>query len=104
MTCRSNEFGFKSELDLFNYVWNSRPHISQLTKLPLLPKGHSQWHWQFLHVLPKGSFPKYKFNPENILLGLPEEHNKQESFRVFQEKKDDLRREYYSKFYNKTFD
>jgi hypothetical protein len=69
----------------------------------LLPEGHPQWTWQFLHVLSKGSYPGYKFNPDNILLALPDEHQRQEQFPAFIEKRDQLRREYYKEFYGKEF-
>jgi hypothetical protein len=95
---------FKNQIQMFNYIWETREHISQLSGKPLLNKSHPQWHWQFLHVLPKGSYPYFKFNPENILLGLPEEHEKQTSFKIFTDKSDELKREYYKIYYGKTFD
>ena len=85
---------FKNQKEMFDYVWDSRPHISELSNRPLLPRNHFKWHWQFLHVLPKGSYPKYKLNPENILLALPDEHDRQEQFEVFVEKREELKREY----------
>lgn len=92
---------FKNQLKMFNWIWENRPHFSQLSGKPLLPKGHFKWHWQFLHVLPKGSYPKYKLNPDNILLGLPEEHDRQDTFEVFQNKKTELKAEYYRVFYGR---
>lgn len=88
---------------MFEYVWETRPHISELSGKPLLPKGNFKWHWQFLHVLPKGSYPSYKLNPDNIMLGLPEEHEKQEEFMVFRIKYDELKQRYYKEVYNKEF-
>lgn len=92
-----------NQSQLFNSIWEERPHVSELTGKPLLPRGHPQWHWQFLHVLPKGSYPKWKLNPDNIMLGLPEEHQGQEKFSAFREKHDELRRRYYREFYRKEF-
>ena len=57
------------ELQMFKEIWEERPHVSELSGKPLLPIGHFQWHWQFLHVLPKGSYPHYKLKKENIVLG-----------------------------------
>lgn len=88
---------------MFEYVWETRPHISELSGKPLLPKGNFKWHWQFLHVLPKGSYPSYRLNPDNIMLGLPEEHEKQEEFMVFRIKYDELKQRYYKEVYNKEF-
>ena len=95
---------FKNQSELFNWIWNNRPHVSELTGNDLLPKGHFQWHWQFLHVLCKKNYPKYRLLPENILLGLPDEHSHQERYEVFNEKKLSLTRAYYKEFYNKEYD
>lgn len=86
------------------WLWENRPHVSELSGKPLLHPNNSKFIWQFLHVLPKGSYPKYKFNPENILLALPEEHEKQNEFQVFNDKYDELRQEYYRTYYGKEFD
>lgn len=94
---------FKNQSELFNYIWETRPHVSELTGKPLLPPNALKWHWQFLHILSKGSYPKYKLREENIILALPEEHEKQEQFPEFIERRDQLKREYYKEFYNKTF-
>ena len=95
---------FKNQSEMFNWIWDKRPHVSEISGQPLLPKGHSQWHWQFLHILPKGSYPKYKFNPNNIILALPEEHENQEQYEYFQQRQLELKRQYYKEFYNKEFD
>jgi len=80
--------------ELFNEIWEERPHISEFSDKPLLPKGHYQWHWQFLHVLPHGSYKRYKFRKENIMLGLPDEHANQESNPKFRERYDQLKAQY----------
>ena len=95
---------FKSQKELFMHVWNSRTHVSELTGKPLLPKSNFQHHWQFLHILAKGTYPAYKFREENIMLALPDEHERQEQFPKFIERRDELRREYYKEIYNKTFE
>lgn len=69
--------------------------MSEVSGKPLLYKGHSLWHWQFAHVLGKGAYPRYKLRAENIMLMLPEEHEKQEQFEAYQEKKDYLKAKYY---------
>jgi len=79
-------------------IWSERSHVSQLTGKRLLPEGHPQWHHQFLHVLCKSLYKKYKFNKRNILLALPEEHTKQESYPAFTKKQELLRIEYNLKF------
>lgn len=79
--------------------------MSELSGKPLLPKGHNQWHWQFMHILPKGSYPRYKLNIENIVLGTVWEHEHQEIIDKFRELKAKLVAEYYEKYYKiKKFD
>jgi len=94
---------FKSQREMFEWIWERRPPFSELSGDPLFYPGHPKWHWQFLHVLPKGSYPKFKLNPGNILLGTPEEHDRQEEFDIFRRKKMELTREYYEMFYDKKF-
>ena len=94
---------FKNEAELFRYIWEVRPHFSELSGKHLLPAGNYRWHWQFLHILPKGIYPKYRLNPENIILALPEEHENQEQFEKFRIKKEELTRKYYQEFYGKEF-
>lgn len=96
-------YHFKNQKELFKFIWETRPHRSELSGRALLPEGHPLWHWQFLHVLSKGAYPAYKLNPENILLGLPDEHRNQEQFEIFNKKYEELRREYYKEIYGKTF-
>ncbi len=88
---------------MFNWIWDNRPHVSELSETLLLPKSHPKWHFQFGHILPKGSYPKWKLNPDNIMLMLPEEHEHQETWIKFVEKKEELRRQYYKEFYGKEF-
>jgi len=56
-----------------------------------------------LHVLPKGSYPSYKLNSDNIMLASPDEHDHQEDFKAFTNKRFDLTREYYREIYHKEF-
>ena len=55
-------------------------------------------------ILPKGSYPKWKFNSDNIILCLPDEHEKQNDYKAFNDKYDLLRRKYYQEHYNKCFE
>lgn len=65
---------FKNQTALFNYLWDSKPQVSEISGCLLFGKHHSMWHFQFSHVLSKGAFPKFKLKPENIWLMLPSEH------------------------------
>ena len=80
---------------MFVEIWEEREHVSQVSGKPLLYPNHSQWHWQFAHILGKQAYPKYRHRKENIMLMLPEEHEKQESFPIFMEKKQGLIEKYY---------
>lgn len=93
---RKKELAGFSQIDLFNEIWEERPHVSELTGKALLPKGRSKWHWQFLHVLPKGTFTDLKLAKDNILLGLPDEHDHQDQYEVFVKKKEALKLQQYN--------
>ena len=95
--------GKKSVIAFYREIWEEREHVSELTGKHLLPPSHYQWHWQFLHVLPKGSYPKWKFNKKNIILALPEEHERQNDYETFNEKYEELRQEYYHEYYGKDY-
>lgn len=85
----------KNQKQLFEEIWEERPHVSELTGKRLLPKGHPMWHWQFAHILPKGSYPLWKLQKENIMLMTPDEHENQENSILFKKKQDKLRRKFY---------
>ncbi len=86
---------FKNQKELFEWIWENRPHVSEISGKLLPHKGHPQWHWCFAHLLSKGAFPSLKLDPENIMLMLPSEHEKQESFEKFQQRKQELKERYY---------
>jgi len=94
---------FKTQKEMYDWIWDNRPHESALSGKTLLPKGHFQFYWQFLHVLPKGSYPSYKLKSDNILLALPDEHARQNDYPVFNRKYEELRRQYYMEIYSKKF-
>jgi len=94
---------FKTQKEMFEYIWRTRPHYSQLTGQPLLPKDHPKWHWQFLHVLPKGKFKKFALESDNILLGLPYEHEHQNDYKTFNDKYEELHKRYYEEVYGRKF-
>ena len=104
---------FKNESELFDYIWETRPHFSEISGKKLYEKDHPRWHWQFSHILVKGLYRLYKLNPDNISLVLPNEHvfyehftNKDRSAPLYKlyrekwdalfEKKAQLKREYHS--------
>jgi len=97
---KEDAFLYKGELienqrQLFSYVWDTRPHVSEISGKPLHHPGHLLYTWQFGHILSKQAYPSYRLNPENIMLMLPEEHGNQESFEKFQQRKQELKEQYY---------
>lgn len=96
--------GKYGQSNLFKEIWEERNHFSEISNSPLLPQGHFKWHWQFLHVMPKGTYPKMKLFKHNIILATPDEHNKQEQHDFFIERQNLLRRVYLRVIYNKKFD
>lgn len=80
---------------LFNEIWEEREKVSEVSGKPLLWPGHFQFHWQFAHVLGKQAYPRYAERKENIMLMLPEEHEHQEQFEIFRQKRDELKAKYY---------
>lgn len=58
-------------LDLFKEIWEEREHKSYISDVGLFFNP-----WCFAHVLSKQSYPRYKFNKDNIVLLTPEEHFK----------------------------
>jgi len=94
---------FKTQKEMYKWIWENRSHVSEISGKPLLNQNHIQFIWQFAHILPKGSYPKWKLNPDNIMLMLPYEHENQEQYLLFIEKQNELKREYYKEFYSKEF-
>ncbi len=87
----------QSEIEVFNEIWAERPHVSELSGLPL-PYDKSNmkmWVCQFLHVIPKGKSPKLRYDKRNILLGTPDEHNNQDRYNPFKKRKFEMLREMY---------
>jgi len=73
-------FGFRTQREMFEHIWNTRPHICLFTgsNLDLVPKY--QWSWIFMHILRKGSYPMFKYNTDNIVLGHPNFHLAADNF------------------------
>jgi hypothetical protein len=85
----------KNQKELFRYIWETRPHVSEVSGKPLLEPHEFKWHWQFAHILNKGRFPSLRLDPRNIILLLPEEHEQQDQYEEFQVRKQKLMKEYY---------
>lgn len=73
-------WGYKSEMEMFKDIWQQREHKCLFTgsNLDLVPKY--QFHWMFLHLLRKGSYRFFKYNPSNVVLGHPNFHVAADNF------------------------
>lgn len=70
-------FGFKNQVEMFDYIWDTQPHVCWLTNRPLLEKDVSM----FAHVLRKGTYTYFKLNPNNVRLLLPTIHDLVDNFK-----------------------
>lgn len=94
---RKEEKQERSEIDVFNEIWEERPHISELSgkPLPYNRDNMKKWVCQFLHVINKGRSPALRLDKRNIMLGTPEEHDHQDEYDNFKKRKVELLRELY---------
>ena len=80
---------------MFLEIWEEREHVSEISGKPLIEnRNHWQFHWQFAHVLSKNVAPSYALRKYNIMLMTPEEHENQESYPKFIERREELKRQY----------
>ena len=75
-------FGFKTQIEMFDYIWETQPHVCWLTGRPLkYNKGDDKWVNQMGHVLRKGTYTYFKLNPDNIRLLDPAMHDLVDNFK-----------------------
>lgn len=78
MTSRwlKQHWGFKSQVALFDYIWDTRKWVCPYTGKDL--KGFADDRLMrricCAHVLPKGKYPLFKLNSENVELVHPHFH------------------------------
>lgn len=66
---------FKSQVELFRYVWEHSDKKSAISGEDLNHYNGTPFFMNcFAHVLHKSVYTKYKYNPENIILLSPREH------------------------------
>jgi hypothetical protein len=58
------------ELELFQEIWNERPHKSEISGIPLYSFNVSCFH----HILLKSTYPEYRLNKDNIIMLTAQEH------------------------------
>jgi len=114
-----NYFGFNNQIEMFNHIWNTRPLVSAISKRPINYFFNTElWYNCFAHILPKGGYPHFRLNPDNIMLLHPKEHelldhgtSKQQAdyeiafhcdLFIFENSKEKLKKQY-NEFLNKNY-
>jgi hypothetical protein len=69
---KKEPIGLNGEMGVFLKIWSERPHKSEVSGEDL---GNILKPIFFSHLLPKGSYPEYRFNPDNIMLKTAQEHH-----------------------------
>lgn len=101
------------ELDLFKQIANERCSAdgilrSEISGAPLIQDpNHYLYVNQFMHILPKSLYGKFRLRKDNIVLGTYEEHNQQtrnpgkckldKNWAAFYKKEAELKQEYHAK-------
>ena len=68
--------GVTGELELFKSIWNERPHISEISGLPIQRFDPTSFH----HILTKGAYPEARLDKDNIIIVTRGEHNALHSY------------------------
>lgn len=71
---RKQSKGNTGQLKLFIKLYNASNKKSEVSDDPLLPPGHNKFHWQFSHILGKGSYKDLILHEPNIMLITWQEH------------------------------
>lgn len=69
----THKFKKSGQLEMFIEIWNERKHVSWVSGDPI----HEFNVKCFAHVLPKGTYTKWKLNKDNIVLMTEDEHDAQ---------------------------
>ncbi len=78
---KHNYWGFKTQVEMFIWIWENRPHKCQLTDVELnFIEGSEEWFQVFGHILRKSKYTYFKLNPDNIVLLHPDIHNKMDNW------------------------
>ena len=92
--------GNSGQKELFFKIWEERPHVCDLCEKHL---GSQPMAFHFSHILGKGSYPRIKLLPDNIMLNCFECHREWDqgvspqslkNYQKFSEKRDELKIKY----------
>jgi|SRR6056297_1890308 len=65
------DFGFNTQIEMFNFIWKNEPHVCFLTGKPI-----KKYDLRIMaHCLRKGRYTYWKLNPDNIRLLQPYVHH-----------------------------
>ena len=78
--CKTPNFGFESEIDMFNHLWEEAKNEKGQVICPYTNEKLNRFYNTlkyfscFAHVLPKGRYTYWKMNPINVEVVFPEFH------------------------------
>lgn len=73
-------FGFDNQKQMFEFIWDSRPHVCALSGQDLNKVSNERIHWCMAHILNKKNYPFFKLKEDNILLVHPDVHTMVDNF------------------------
>lgn len=96
---RIEEYKVYGQNDMFIELWNASNKKSVISGRDLsnLEVDSNLWRCCFAHVLPKGKYPLYRLNKNNVLIVAPEEHSLLDQGTVEQREK--YKQKWFSKGY-----
>src|SRR5690606_6192182 len=68
----------RKDKEFFKSIWDSRPHLSEVSGKKLDYDFSPSMYFVFSHVLSKAAYPSYRHDPRNIVLVTLEEHQEWE--------------------------
>ena len=66
----------KKLIDFFLSIWRSRPHKSEISGIKIYGECKTIY---MHHILPSRKFPEAKYDPQNLIILLPDEHGNVEN-------------------------
>ena len=74
---------YSSDYEFFETIFSERQPVCFITNTKLKSKEYYEkkgnFHWLFHHVLPKSIYPKFRYYKNNVILVLPEIHDRIET-------------------------
>ena len=61
------------EIAMLDRLMEERGPFSEISGVPLMPKGTPRYHWQIFHILGKGEYPELRLEDFNVILTTADE-------------------------------